>query len=97
MSLLKKYFTYKTPNEMAQVLQNSRSRAENNNIISLIMNDFDYFAKKKKKKKTKEMPKGNNKKQIKMSSIASEILNLMNKIKSNTQQITDFFSSIKRK
>ena len=50
MSLLKKYFTYKTPNEMAQVLQNSRSRAENNNIISLIMNDFDYFAKKKNKK-----------------------------------------------
>ena len=47
------------------------------------MNDFDYFA-KKKTKKTKEMPKGNNKKQIKMSSIASEILNLMNKIKSNT-------------
>ena len=83
MSLLKKYFTNKTPNEMAQVLQNSRSRAENTNIISLIMNDFDYFA-KKKTKKTKEMPKGNNKKQIKMSSIASEILNLMNKIKSNT-------------
>ena len=64
---------------MAQVLQNSRSRAENNNIISLIMNDFDYFA----KKKTKDMPKGNDKKQIKMLSIASIILkfNEQNQVK----------------
>ena len=43
------------------------------------MNDFDYFA----KKKTKDMPKGNYKKQIKMLSIASIILkfNEQNQVK----------------
>lgn len=43
------------------------------------MNDFDYFA----KKKTKDMPKGNDKKQIKMLSIASIILkfNEQNQVK----------------
>ena len=56
MKLFNRYFTYKTPDEMVQALYNSNSKTENNTILSPIMNNFDYFA-----KKTEEMLKGANK------------------------------------
>ena len=56
MKLFNRYFTYKTPDEMVQALCNSNSKTENNTILSPIMNNFDYFA-----KKTEEMLKDANK------------------------------------
>ena len=56
MKLFNRYFTYKTPDEMVQALYNSNSKTENNTILSPIMNNFDYFA-----KKTEEMLKDANK------------------------------------
>ena len=56
MKIFNRYFTYKTPDEMVQGLCNSNSKTENNTILSPIMNNFDYFA-----KKTEQMLKDTNK------------------------------------
>ena len=56
MKIFNRYFTYKTPDEMVQGLCNSNSKTENNTILSPIMNNFDYFA-----KKTEKMLKDTNK------------------------------------
>ena len=60
MKLFKSYLTSKTPDEMVWALYNSKSKIENNGILSPIINKFDYFA-----KRTDEMPKDDYKEQVK--------------------------------
>ena len=44
--LFNKTLKYKAPDEMLQVLQNSKSKNENIIILNPIMDKFNYFAKK---------------------------------------------------
>ena len=44
--LFNKILKYKAPDEMLQVLQNSKSKNENISILNQIMDKFNYFAKK---------------------------------------------------
>ena len=44
--LFNKTLKYKAPDEMLQVLQNSKSKNENISILNPIMDKFNYFAKK---------------------------------------------------
>ena len=60
MKLFKSYLTSKTPDEMVWALYNSKSKIENNGILSPIINKFDYFA-----KRTDKMPKDDYKEQVK--------------------------------
>ena len=69
MKLFKSYFTYETSDEMVQALYNSKSKIENNSILSPIINKFDYFA-----KKTDQMTRDVYKDQVKILKIVDEIL-----------------------
>ena len=73
MKLFKSYLTSKTPDEMVWALYNSKSKIENNGILSPIINKFDYFA-----KRTDEMPKDDYKRTS--QKIADEILKLNEQI-----------------
>ena len=68
MKLFNKIFKYKAPDEMLQVLQNSKGKNENISILNPIMDKFNYFA-----KKIKEMPNNTNKEQVKILSILNQI------------------------
>ena len=76
MKLFKSYFTYETPDEMVQALYNSKSKIENNSILSPIINKFDYFS-----KKTDKMTKDVYKDQVKILKIVDEILKFNEQIK----------------
>ena len=76
MKLFKSCFTYETSDEMVQALYNSRSKIENNSILSPIINKFDYFA-----KKTDKMTKDLYKDQVKILKIVDEILKFNEQIK----------------
>ena len=76
MKLFKSCFTYETSDEMVQALYNSRSKIENNSILSPIINKFDYFA-----KKTDKMTKDVYKDQVKILKIVDEILKFNEQIK----------------
>ena len=69
MKLFKSYLTSKTPDEMVWALYNSKSKIENNGILSPIINKFDYFS-----KKTDKMTKDVYKDQVKILKIVDEIL-----------------------
>ena len=76
MKLFKSYFTYETSDEMVQALYNSKSKIENNSILSPIINKFDYFA-----KKTDKMTKDVYIDQVKILKIVDEILKFNEQIK----------------
>ena len=76
MKLFKSCFTYETSDEMVQALYNSRSKIENNSILSPIINKFDYFA-----KKTDKMTKDVYIDQVKILKIVDEILKFNEQIK----------------
>ena len=76
MKLFKSYFTYETSDEMVQALYNSKSKIENNSILSPIINKYDYFA-----KKTDKMTKDVYKDQVKILKIVDEILKFNEQIK----------------
>ena len=44
MRLFKKYFPYRTPDKMAQVLYNSKSKAGNHSEVNLIFSGFDHIS-----------------------------------------------------
>ena len=46
MDFLNRYLTYKTLDEMVKGLNKSKSKNQNNIILSLIVYNFDYFSKK---------------------------------------------------
>ena len=50
MDFLNRYLTYKTLDEMVKGLNKSKSKNQNNIILSLIVYNFDYFSKKKLKR-----------------------------------------------
>ena len=76
MDFLNRYLTYKTLDEMVKGLNKSKSKNQNNSILSLIMYNFDYFS-----KKTKEMPERVNKEQNRWLNIVNEILKFNEQIK----------------
>ena len=76
MKLFKSYLPSKTPDEMVQDLYNSKSKIENNSILSPIINKFDYFS-----KKTDKMTKDVYKDQVKILKIVDEILKFNEQIK----------------
>ena len=76
MRLFKKYFPYRTPDKMAQVLYNSKSKAGNHSEVNLIFSGFDHIS-----KKVEEMPKDVRTEQVKkMNILLVKFLILMNKI-----------------
>ena len=76
MRLFKKYFPYRTPDKMAQVLHNSKSKAGNHSEVNLIFSGFDHIS-----KKVEEMPKDVRTEQVKkMNILLVRFLILMNKI-----------------
>ena len=76
MRLFKKYFPYRTPDKMAQVLYNSKSKAGNHSEVNLIFSGFDHIS-----KKVEEMPKDVRTEQVKkMNILLVRFLILMNKI-----------------
>ena len=76
MRLFKKYFPYRTPDKMAQVLYNSKSKARNHSEVNLIFSGFDHIS-----KKVEEMPKDVRTEQVKkMNILLVRFLILMNKI-----------------
>ena len=76
MRLFKKYFPYRTPDKMAQVLYNSKSKAGNHSEVNLIFSGFDHIS-----KKVEEMPKDVRTEQVKkMNILLVRLLILMNKI-----------------
>ena len=76
MRLFKKYFPYRTPDKMAQVLYNSKSKAGNHSEVNFIFSGFDHIS-----KKVEEMPKDVRTEQVKkMNILLVRFLILMNKI-----------------
>ena len=76
MRLFKKYFPYRTPDKMPQVLYNSKSKAGNHSEVNLIFSGFDHIS-----KKVEEMPKDVRTEQVKkMNILLIRFLILMNKI-----------------
>ena len=76
MRLFKKYFPYRTPDKMAQVLYNSKSKAGNHSEVNLIFSGFDHIS-----KKVEEIPKDVRTEQVKkMNILLVRFLILMNKI-----------------
>ena len=69
MDSFRKYFPYKRPDIMAQVLYDSKSKAVNYDKVNSIYGGFDYLG-----DKTKVIPASTDKKQI------IKILNIVNKV-----------------
>ena len=74
MKLFSKYFPYKGLDRMVEVLFASKSKADNNSVVSSIDGSFDYV-----EKKIKKMPKDARTEQVK-------ILNIVNKIQKFNEQ-----------
>ena len=74
MKLFSKYFPYKRPDGMVEVLFALKSKADSNSAVSSIDGSFDYF-----EKKVKKMPKDARTEQVK-------ILNIVNKIQKFNEQ-----------
>ena len=70
MGLFDKHFPYERPDRMVEVLYTSKSKADNNSVVSLIACCFDHLA-----KKVKEMPKDVRTEQVKILNIVNKILN----------------------